>query len=176
LSNIAFLEVLRDNPAGAIELRRTAIEILREEGAAWQVGQYLGGLAMITRMAGNIEAARGHLREAIEIHAQDRDNLSISMSLTSLALIANDEGHHERAARLIGAAARMRDELGGGVPPEFADRWGDPDKDARRALGEEAYRRARAEAYAMTDEEAVAYALEDGAPQTAARSIREKAD
>jgi predicted ATPase/class 3 adenylate cyclase len=160
-SNIAFLEVLRDNPAGAIELRRRAIEILREEGAVWQAGQYLGGLAMITRMAGDIETARGHLREAIEIHAQDRDNLSISMSLTSLALIANDEGHHERAARLVGAAARMRDELGGGVPPEFAGRWGDPDKDARRALGEDAYRRARAEGYAMHSEEAVAYALED---------------
>jgi hypothetical protein len=42
------------------------------------------------------------------------------MTLTSLALIANDDGHHERAARLVGAAARIRDELGGGVPPEFA--------------------------------------------------------
>jgi predicted ATPase/class 3 adenylate cyclase len=160
-SNIAFLEVLRGNPAGAIELRRTAIDILREEGAVWQVGQYLGGLAMITRMAGDIEAARSHLREAIEIYVQDRDELSISMSLTSLALIANDQGHHERAARLVGAAARMRDELGGGVPPEFVGRWGDPDEDARRALGENAYRRARAEGYAMHSEEAVAYAVED---------------
>ncbi|MGH2657486.1 MAG: adenylate/guanylate cyclase domain-containing protein [Actinomycetota bacterium] len=160
-SNIAFLEVLRGNPAGAIELRRRAIEILREEGAVWQAGQYLGGLAMITRMAGDIETARGHLREAIEIHAQDRDQLSISMSLTSFALIANDQGHHERAARLVGAAARMRDELGGGVPPEFVSRWGDPDEDARRALGEDAYRRTRAEGYAMDSEEAVAYAVED---------------
>jgi predicted ATPase/class 3 adenylate cyclase len=175
-SNIAFLEVERGNPADAIDLRRTAIEILREEGAAWKLGQYLGGTAMIIRMVGDLDAARGYLHEALEMFAQARDTLSISMTLTSLALIANDEERHERAARLVGAAARIRDELGGGVPPEFAGRWGDPDKDARRALGEEAYRRARAEGYAMTDEEAVAYALEDGAPQTAARSIREKAD
>jgi predicted ATPase/class 3 adenylate cyclase len=175
-SNIAFLEVERGNPADAIDLRRTAIEILREEGAAWKLGQYLGGTAMITRMVGDLDTARGYLHEALEMFAHARDTLSISMTLTSLSLIANDEGRHERAARLVGAAVRIRDEFGGGVPPEFAGRWGDPEEDAQLALGEDAYRRARAEGYAMTHEEAVAYALEDGAPQTSARSIREKAD
>jgi predicted ATPase/class 3 adenylate cyclase len=161
-SNIAFLEVERGNPADAIDLRRTAIEILREEGAAWKLGQYLGGLAMITRMVGDLDAARGHLHEALEMFAQARDTMSISMTLTMLALIANDDGHHERAARLVGAAARIRDELGGGVPPEFAGRWGDPEEEAQRGLGEDTYRRARAEGYAMDSEKAVAYALEGG--------------
>jgi predicted ATPase/class 3 adenylate cyclase len=160
-NSIGFLEVIRGNPADSIELRHTAIEILREEGAAWELGQYLGGLAMITRMVGDLDAARGHLREAVETFAQASDTLSISMALTSFALIANDDGHHERAARLVGAAARIRDELGGGVPPELVGRWGTPEEDARRALGEDAYRRARAEGYAMSSEEAVSYALED---------------
>jgi predicted ATPase/class 3 adenylate cyclase len=160
LSSIAFLDVVRGNPAAAIEPRLTAIEMLRKEGAAWKVGQYLGGLAMITRMVGDLDAARGHLREALETFAQATDTLSISMALTSLAHIANDEGLHERAARLLGAAARIRDELGGGVPPEFASRWGDPEEDARQALGEDAYRRARAEGYVMSSEEAVSYSLE----------------
>jgi hypothetical protein len=82
----------------------------------------------------------------------------------ALPLVVGDERkrrRHERAARLVGAAAPIRDELGGGVPPEFAGRWGDPDEDARRALGEEAYRRARAEGYAMDSEKAVACALRD---------------
>jgi predicted ATPase/class 3 adenylate cyclase len=161
LSSIGFLEVVRGNPAGAIEPRRTAIEILRQEGAAWQLGQYLGGQAMITRMVGDLDTARRHLHEALEMFAQASDTLSISMTFTSLALVANDEGHHERAGRLVGAATRIRDELGGGVPPELAGRWGDPEEDARRALGEDDYRRARAEGYAMHSEEAVAYALED---------------
>jgi predicted ATPase/class 3 adenylate cyclase len=162
LSSIGFLEVVRGNPAGAIEPRRTAIEILRQEGAAWQLGQYLSGQAMITRMVGDLDAARRHLHEALEMFAQAKDNLSISMTLTSLALVANDERSHERAGRLVGAAARLRDELGGGVPPELAGRWGDPEENARRALGEDDYRRARAEGYAMQSEEAVAYALEGG--------------
>jgi predicted ATPase/class 3 adenylate cyclase len=158
-SSIAFLEVVRGKPADAIELRRTAIEILREEGAAWKLGQYLGGQAMVTRMVGDLDAARGYLREALEMFARARDTMSISMALTSLALVANDDGRHDRAARLVGAAARIRDELGGGIPPELACRWGDPEEEARRALGEDAYRRARAEGYAMDTEAAVAYAL-----------------
>ena len=161
LSSIGFLEVVRGDPAAALEPRRTAIEMLRQEGAAWQLGQYLGGQAMIARMVGDLGAAKRDLHEALEMFAQARDSLSISMTLTGLALVANDEGDHERAARLGGAAARIRDELGGGVPPELVGRWGDPEEDARQALGEDAYRRARTEGYAMDSEEAVASALED---------------
>ena len=61
----------------------------------------LGGLALITREAGDVDDARVHLREAIEIFT------------------------------------------------------------ALRTLGEDAYRRALAEGYAMSSEEAVSYTLED---------------
>jgi tetratricopeptide (TPR) repeat protein len=161
LSSIGFLEVVRGNPAGAIEPRRTAIEILRQEGAVWKLSQYLGGQAMITRMVGDLDVARGQAQEALQIYAHASDTVSISMALRSLALIANDDGHHERAARLVGASARIRAEVGGGAPPELTGRWGDPEEDARQALGEDAYRRARAAGYAMDTEEAVTYALGD---------------
>ena len=152
---------MRGNQAGALEPFRTAIEMLRQEGAAWQLGQYLSGEGMIARTVGELAAAKRDLHEALAMFAQARDSMSISMTLIGLALVANDEGHHERAGRLVGAAARMREELGGGVPPELAGRWGDPEEDARQALGEDDYRRARAEGYAMPREQAVAYALED---------------
>lgn len=35
------------------------------------------------------------------------------MVLTGFAIVANDDGFPERAARLLGASARIRDELGG---------------------------------------------------------------
>ncbi|MGH8945980.1 MAG: ATP-binding protein, partial [Acidimicrobiia bacterium] len=160
--NIAFLEVVRGNPAAAIRPYRTAVETFRAEEAAWEVADSLTGLAMITRGAGDLHKARSHLREALEIFAQAGDTLSISMVLTALALVANDDSLHELAARLVGASARIRDEVGGGIPPELIGRWGDPEEDAQRGLGEEAYGRARAEGYAMDTETAVAYALEDG--------------
>jgi hypothetical protein len=159
--NIAFLEVVRGNPAGAIRPYRTAVETFRAEEAAWKVADSLTGLGMITRGAGDLHKARSHLREALEIFAQAGDTLSISMVLTALAFVANDDSLHERAARLVGASARIRDEVGGGIPPELIGRWGDPEEDAQRALGEGAYGGASAEGYAMDTQTAVAYALED---------------
>jgi predicted ATPase/class 3 adenylate cyclase len=160
--SIAFLEVVRGDPGRAIPLRRSAVEIFREAGDTWKVANILTGLAMMTRMAGDREAARDHLREALGIFAQARDTMSISMVLTGFALLANDDGLPERAARLVGASARIRDERGGGVPPELFGRWGDPASDAKNALGEDAYERARAEGYAMDTEAATAFAQEDG--------------
>jgi len=156
--SIAFLEVVRGNPKDAIPMRLSAIEIYRQEGDVWKVANNLSGLAMISRMAGDLDAARGHLREALGMFVQASDTMSIAMVLTAFALVANDDGLPERAARLVGASARIRDELGGGIPPELIGRWGNPENDARTALGEDAYDRARAEGYAMDTEAAVAYA------------------
>jgi predicted ATPase/class 3 adenylate cyclase len=158
--SIGFLEVVRGKPAAAIPLRRRAIEIFREEGDVWKMANSLLGLAMMSRMAGDVDAARSHLREALEMFTQARDTMSISAVLTGLALVALGDGLPERAARFVGSSARIRDELGGGIPPELIGRWGDPANDAKQALGDDAYDRARAEGYAMDIESAVAYATE----------------
>jgi predicted ATPase/class 3 adenylate cyclase len=160
--SVAFLEVVRGNPRNAIPLRRRAIEVFREEGDMWKVASNLVGLAMMSRMAGDPEAARGDLREALGMFSQASDTMSIAMTLTGFALLANDDGLPERAARLVGASARIRDDIGGGIPPELIGRWGNPANDAKSALGEDAYGRARAQGYAMDTEAAVAYAAEGG--------------
>jgi hypothetical protein len=41
--------------------------------------------------------------------------------------------------------------------------WGDSEAEAQQAPGEDVYQRARAEGYAMTTEEALAYAVEEHA-------------
>jgi tetratricopeptide (TPR) repeat protein len=160
-SSMGFLEFLRGNPIAALQIRATAIEIYREEGQVWELAQEMSGQAMISRMAGDLDGAERHARESLELVVQANDTLSISMGFLPLAHIANDLGQHERAARLLGAAARIRDELGGGIPPELGGQWGDPVQNAQQALGEDAYLRARAEGYAMDTDEAVGYALKD---------------
>lgn len=63
---------------------------------------------MITRMAGDLDAARGYLGEGLQMFGQASDALSISMILTGFAFMANNEGLHDRPARLVGASGRIR--------------------------------------------------------------------
>ena len=170
LRSIAFLDVDRGNPAAAIGPFRTAIAMLQDEGAEMIAADMLTGLGYITRMAGDLNAAKSHFREALQMFAQAGDALSMSMVLNGLALAANDDGFHQRAARLVGAAARMRQEVGGEAP--LIGRWGDPAKDSRTALGDDAYDTARAEGYAMDTAAAVAYAGEPGVDHPHSKAVR----
>jgi hypothetical protein len=158
-SSLGFLHVLRGDPATAYALRMPILDIYREEKALWKLMDELGGQAMLARQSGDLKAARRHVVEAFELAIRQHDVIGTTLSIQSLAAIENDEGRHERASRLLGVAARMRDELGGGIPPELSAVWGDIEGDTRGALGEEAYDRARAEGYAMDNEAAVRYAL-----------------
>ena len=171
--SIAFLGVMWGNLArrSRCVARRSRSFVRKGTCGRWPTGCV--GLAMMSRMAGDLDAARGHLREALGMFAQARDTMSTAMVLAGLALVANDDGRPERAARLVGASARIRDEVGGGIPPELIGRWGDPENDARVALGEDAYGRARAAGYAMDTETAVAYAHEDGATDRTQDGMRE---
>jgi non-specific serine/threonine protein kinase len=159
---LGFLEVFRGNPGGALEPVRRAIKTYREAGDRLVLADHLTGLGTLMVMLGDPDAAKVHYREALETFADTESTVNIPSVLTGFAMLANDEGHHERAARLLGASARMRDETGGGAPPELMGMVADPELDARKALGDEAFERALGEGYAMTNEEAVSYALEDG--------------
>ena len=43
---MGFLEFLRGNPAVAVQIRNTAIDIYREEGQVWELSQEMGGQAI----------------------------------------------------------------------------------------------------------------------------------
>ena len=170
-TGLAFLEFDRGRLADGIALRRRAIELHRAEGDGWKVAENLIGLAMMSRSAGDVHAARVHLMEALEMLSQAKDTISMSGALTGMALVALDDGLPERAARLVGAAARIRDDVGGGIPPELFGRWGDPASDAKQALGEAAYERARAEGYTMDVDSAVAFARGETSAETGPADI-----
>lgn len=160
-TSMAFLEFSQGRQADGIDLRRRAIELDREEGDGWKVAENLVGLAMMSRTAGDVHSARLHLREALGMLSQAKDTISMPGAFAAFALVAIDDGLPERAARLVGAAARIRDDIGGGIPPELFDAWGDPAADAKRALGDDAYEAARAAGYAMDPDSAVAFAADD---------------
>jgi tetratricopeptide (TPR) repeat protein len=148
------------DPGSGIENIEKALAIHRELGDRLLTAENLIGLAGLKLLIGDPTAAWGHLGEAVTILAEPHSLVMLAMALSSLAFLADKDGDHRRTARLLGAWSRIKDE-GGGAPPSFAlSRFGDPEGDARAALGDEAFERAHAEGYAMTMDQARAYARE----------------
>ena len=100
--------------------------------------------------------------EAISILSGLGGRMSLAMAVFARAVVACRTGDHVLVARLMGAASRIRDD-GGGVPPSYATAaFGDLEGEARDALGEAVYDRARADGCASTEEEAWATATDPG--------------
>ena len=156
---VSFHEFFSGSPEKSIPLLEETIALQRQLGEQLVAAGNLIGLANATLIVGDVETARGHARDALETLFPARDDIAAGGALMVLAIIENAAGDHERAARLTGAATRLRDEAGGGFPPAMASRAGDPETDGRRHLGKEAYERASAEGYAMDSDALVAYAL-----------------
>jgi predicted ATPase/class 3 adenylate cyclase len=159
----AFAKLQMEGTESAIEPLSAAIAIQRELGHHAIVASQLIRLGGLERSVGRTEMAERHLGEALAMAREARDPQHLAGALTHLALVANERGRYERAARLIGGADRRKDEGASAPPAEIARRMGDPEVEARKALGDQAFEAVRAEGYAMTLEEAVAYALEEPA-------------
>lgn len=71
------------------------------------------------------------------------------------------EGGFERAVRLAGASDAIRESIVGGAPPELMQ-IEDPRPRAQERMSDEAIDRAWTEGRAMSLEDALAYALENG--------------
>jgi predicted ATPase/class 3 adenylate cyclase len=148
------------DPAAGLEPAEKALAIHRKLGDRWLMAEGLVGLAGLRLLLGELEVAREHLRETVLILAEPKSPMMLGMALTSLAVLQKHDGDDVAAARLFGAWSRIKDE-GGGAPPPFAlSFFGDPEAQARAALGDEAFDRAHAEGYAMSMEQARAYVLE----------------
>lgn len=80
--------------------------------------------------------------------------------LERLAALAGSQGQAERAARLWGAAAALREVLGAPLHPAERLELEETMGQVRAAIGDEAWRIAWEDGRAMSPEEAMAYALE----------------
>lgn len=88
--------------------------------------------------------------------------VGLAVTLAGCANLAAAQGQHARAARLAGASARLCQESG--VPTIRGQEAGIRERLAlaREAIGPDAYDAEFAEGQTMTQEQAVAYALEAG--------------
>lgn len=153
------------------DLRRA--RTLLEESRATLRGQEqparnANALANTLTRLGSIECEVGEEARASELFAESlkvvwRFGFGFEgvACLEGLARVAAGRGNPERAARLLGASAARRDEVGVSLSPVALVDHHRAVNAAREALGEEAFDAAWHEGHAMPLEESIAYALED---------------
>jgi len=133
-------------------------EILHHRYCAYSL--WALGLAVWRR--GDLDRATGLEQESLRLRTIVYDPVGSAVSMDALAWIAGSGRRYERAAALLGAAAGLRQSTGmplDGFEPLAACQR-DCERQARQALGEQAFRAAYHRGLQLPAEGAVAYALQ----------------
>ena len=134
------------------------LELERGQGSLRLVATECSNLSGVERQLGNLDRARELAIEALDAEALQRDEWATPYTLNQLAAIEVGCDAADRAAVLLGAAARMVDEQGAGWPPDEAPVFYASVEAARSALGEAAYEACRVRGSEMATHEVLAFA------------------
>jgi predicted ATPase/DNA-binding CsgD family transcriptional regulator len=97
----------------AAELLRVSLRDFRELDYPWAVAWSAWGLGATLSEQGRLEEADPLLAEALNIYADLNDPRGVAQALEVLAQVASERAHYQSAARLIGAAAALRERVAG---------------------------------------------------------------
>ncbi|HEX6668280.1 MAG TPA: LuxR C-terminal-related transcriptional regulator, partial [Gemmatimonadales bacterium] len=142
----------------------------------WGLSAILHWLGDLARARGDLAGAVARYRESLALVGDSSHFLFVADALDGVAAVAATRGQPERAARLHGAAAALREQMGEVVPP-----WERPahERDlaaARAALEPAAFEAAWAAGVALPLEAAVAEAMSDPSPALAASDAAPTSD
>jgi predicted ATPase/class 3 adenylate cyclase len=145
VARAAWMTVIRDLVAGRWEgplaNAEETVASWRRAGERFRLGDGLVWLAVVYARAGRPADARAAIREAVELFGEADSPMGMVSVLLGLSYLARWEERYEDAVRLAGAAASLRDQVGGRAPLDFlAGFLGDPEAEARAHLPEEAAR------------------------------------
>lgn len=161
LNNLGSIALYRRDYPRAWELFHEALAIQRKLGNRRSVANLLSNLGDTARGLGQHAKAAEMHRQALAERAAMKDGPGIATSLLNLAYVAAATGELERAAVLLAAGDRVRGDVGMALPSSGQAEYDEHLERVRCGLGG-AFAEAWARGRAMTDAEAVAYAL--GAP------------
>ena len=144
----------------ARQLLEECLAMARASGARLSSGWTLGRLGGLAYAQGQHSDARGLLNESLAILHEMRDGWGIASALEGLAIVAQALADPRSAARIWGAAERLREEIGGAMPPANRERYEVQVAAARAAAGDDgAFDDAWKQGRAMRLDEMVKYAL-----------------
>jgi len=122
-------------------------------------------LALVAQKQGDGERAAARYQEGLALYRQaggTGGKLETAACFEACGHLAAAQGQALRAARLLGAAAALREAMGAPLPPVERPEFERSVAAARALLGEEAFAAAWAEGQGMPLERAVRCALEEG--------------
>jgi predicted ATPase len=156
LNNMSEVAYLQGDYERAEELLAESISLCREHGAVRWLSFALSLSGRIACMRGDSEEADAKLRESLRLDTDIGDPLNTADTLESLAMLACRQRRLRRAARLLGAAAAVRDAMG--IPqPATSQAACEPVVTViRGALGDGGFRIEHAAGHGMSPEAAVA--------------------
>ena len=148
---------------GARDVMTERIRIARETGNEFVVWVESANLSMVERQLGNLDEGARLSRTSLAIVHRQGDELAMPWVLNGLAAVLAAGGDHDRAATILGAAEAMLARAGGEWPPDERQQYEGTLAILTAALTPEELAARRARGAAMTMDEAVAYALDEGA-------------
>jgi non-specific serine/threonine protein kinase len=141
-------------------------------GDRWCRSHALVVSALVAQAQGEPGRATGYLRESLRLREALGDTVGMALSIDVLAGPAAAEGDAVRAATLRGAGQRAWHDAGarGGGSRQYQEQDHGTARQAREAMGDEAFEAAFQDGWKLSLDEAVAYALEtEPEPEPAAR-------
>jgi DNA-binding CsgD family transcriptional regulator len=158
------IALARGDTAGAETYLEEGLRQLREQDFIWRLSDTLRSLGDLARDRGDLDGAMARYTESVRMAQDHGDRLFLANALTGVASVAASRGQPERAARIYGAAAAMREVIG--VPDEVWERPAYERRVAtvRAALAPEAFAEAWAAGAALPLAAVIAEALGDGGP------------
>jgi len=142
-------------------LNEESAAIFRELGDRPALATALSNLGDVACAQSDYDSARAFHQESLEIQRAQGDRARIAPALEGLAEVAGAFSMPARAARLWGAAERLREDIGAPKSPGERPQYERVVSAARAGLGDDAaFDSAWREGRAMVLEEAIEYALE----------------
>jgi predicted ATPase len=145
LNGAGTLSWMQGDFASARSQYEASLEIRRKLGDRRGIARSLNNLGRVAYHQGDYDSARSQYEASLEITRELGDRRGIAWNLQSFASLNAAERKPEQAARLWGAAERLREEIGSPLPPDERERYDRDVITARQALGEEVFSAAWAE-------------------------------
>jgi non-specific serine/threonine protein kinase len=162
LFNLGYVVMKQGDYTAARSLLEESLAIGRETENKKNIAWSLINLGRLALEMGDYAQARSLFEESLTINRELAAKRDIAECQEGLSYVACALGQLDRAARLLAAAAALREAIGSSVAPFLREDHDRALAAVRAGLSEAAFATAREAGRAMTWREAVAYALEEG--------------